>query len=280
MSKRATPPRRTAQAGTGAFGWLGAGSVLKIVEIVATHSPRSTTPLRREAFAAWTLCVRSGARGCTLGLARGSATSSSKLLSSGTRSTRSIVPRAAFHLLVERIPRPSQSRDLGRGTHPRPYGVWPRGPESRSGALTWAVGRPNRGRGSPAPHAPLPWTYRSVDSYDSSCSPGRARPTKDLEIIVLRHEHAVLCRQVKRPQFRAADRAVLAAACACFAGSAGWPSSFGRKLCFDGTAASSPGRRGGRRPRRPALAREVRELILRLARENPGGATCGSAERS
>ena len=94
---------------------------------------------------------------------------------------------------------------------------------------------------------------------------------KDIELLVLRHQLAVLRRQQPRPPLRAADRAFLAA--------------FARLL--------PPRRRQGlivtpqtllrwhrelvrrkwtQRPRsfgRPPIERRVRELVLRLARENP-----------
>jgi putative transposase len=40
----------------------------------------------------------------------------------------------------------------------------------------------------------------------------RSTSSKDLEILVLRHQLAVLRRQVRRPAFRAADRVLLSAA--------------------------------------------------------------------
>ena len=99
----------------------------------------------------------------------------------------------------------------------------------------------------------------------------RGLDLKDIEILVLRHELEVLRRQVARPKLRPADRALLAAAA--------WHlprSSRGARLVTPRTLLrwhralvrwkwrQSPGRRG-----RPPLPAEVRELVLRLARENP-----------
>jgi putative transposase len=99
----------------------------------------------------------------------------------------------------------------------------------------------------------------------------RSVDLKDVELLVLRHQIAVLRRQVERPKLRASDRALLAAA--------------GRLL--------PPGRRQGllvtpqtllrwhrelvrrrwtyphARPGRPPIDATTRELVLRLARENP-----------
>src|SRR5438034_4740606 len=99
----------------------------------------------------------------------------------------------------------------------------------------------------------------------------RGLDLKEIELLVLRHELEVLRRQVARPQLRAADRALLAAA-ACHL-----PRSVrGARLVTPGTLLrwhralvrqrwqQPPGRRG-----RPPLPAEVRELVLRLARENP-----------
>ncbi len=94
---------------------------------------------------------------------------------------------------------------------------------------------------------------------------------RELEIVVLRHQLAILRRGGRRPQYRAADRALLAAASrllpaerwSCFAVS---PQTLRRwhRALLQGNR-----RRRGRRPGRPPLAAETRRLILRLARENP-----------
>lgn len=94
---------------------------------------------------------------------------------------------------------------------------------------------------------------------------------KDVEIAVLRHQLEVLRRQVKRPEFRPADRAVLAALSRALP-RAQW-SSF---LVTPGTILrwhrrlvtrkwTQPYRRGGR----PPLDEQIVALILRLAGENP-----------
>jgi putative transposase len=99
----------------------------------------------------------------------------------------------------------------------------------------------------------------------------RGLDAKDLEMMVLRHEVAVLRRQGARPKFRAADRALLAAA-ACHLPA----SARGARLVTPPTLLrwhralvrrkwrQSPGRRG-----RPPVPAEVRAMVLRLARENP-----------
>jgi putative transposase len=100
---------------------------------------------------------------------------------------------------------------------------------------------------------------------------GRTVDVKDIELLVLRHQLEVLRRHVKRPKLRASDRALLAAT--------------GRLL--------PPARRQGllvtphtllrwhrelvrrrwtyppARPGRPPIDARTRELVLRLARENP-----------
>jgi putative transposase len=94
---------------------------------------------------------------------------------------------------------------------------------------------------------------------------------RELEIVVLRHQVAILRRSGRRPRYGAADRALLAAVSrllpperwSCFAVR---PQTLRRwhRALLQGK------RRGrGRRPGRPPLAAATRSLILRLARENP-----------
>lgn len=99
----------------------------------------------------------------------------------------------------------------------------------------------------------------------------RSEGHKDLEIVVLRHELAVLRRQVKRPHFRASDRAFLAAAARALS-----PERWGAFLVRPETLfrwhrrlVARKWTRAHRRPGRPGLDPEARDLIVRLARENP-----------
>ena len=99
---------------------------------------------------------------------------------------------------------------------------------------------------------------------------GRSKASKDAEIMVLRHEVMVLRRQVARPRPDWADRAILAALARLL------PSALrDSRLVTPGTLLAWHCRLIARkwtypsRPGRPAVGQEVRDLVLRLAGENP-----------
>jgi putative transposase len=100
---------------------------------------------------------------------------------------------------------------------------------------------------------------------------GRSRRSKELEILVLRHELAILRRQTSRPKLTRADRALLASlsrslarpAWAVFAIKPETLLRWHRQLITRRWTYSH------RTPGRPPLERSLRELIVRLADENP-----------
>src|SRR2546430_15508602 len=99
----------------------------------------------------------------------------------------------------------------------------------------------------------------------------RGEAQKDLEIVVLRHQLSVLRRQVKRPVFRPADRAFMAGASRVLSRER-WRSFLVRPetvLRWHRQLVARKWTRPHRPPGRPALGPEIRDLILRLARENP-----------
>ena len=99
----------------------------------------------------------------------------------------------------------------------------------------------------------------------------RSREFKEVEIVVLRHELAVLRRQVGRPRLGDSDRVFLAAASRVLRGT-GQHSFFVRPDTLLGWHRQLVRRRwtnAGRRPGRPAISEDIRELVLRVARENP-----------
>ena len=99
----------------------------------------------------------------------------------------------------------------------------------------------------------------------------RSREFRELEIVVLRHELAILRRQVARPQLDERDRVFLAAASRLLSGKIerlffvrpdtllGWHRQLVRRRWTY----------GGRRSGRPSMSEGIRKLVLRLARENP-----------
>ena len=97
----------------------------------------------------------------------------------------------------------------------------------------------------------------------------RSNDFKELEIVVLRHELAILRRQRKRPVLTAVDRLFLAAA-SRFIDRERWRSflitpatllRWHRRLVAKRWTFTHQGR--------PPMRREIRDLVLRFARENP-----------
>jgi transposase len=99
----------------------------------------------------------------------------------------------------------------------------------------------------------------------------RGDAAKDLEILVLRHQLAVLRRQVPRPRFEPADRALLAAVSrllprtrwSCFLVKPETLLRWHRRLVAGAWTYSHRGRG------RPRLDEHLQQLIVRLATENP-----------
>jgi putative transposase len=101
----------------------------------------------------------------------------------------------------------------------------------------------------------------------------RSEREKEVEILLLRHQLRVLERQVVRPQVTQADRALLAAFSRALSRQA-WRSSLFVKpetvLRWHRELVARRWTYPRRGPGRPATAAEIRVLVVRLARENPG----------
>jgi putative transposase len=99
----------------------------------------------------------------------------------------------------------------------------------------------------------------------------RGDATKELEILVVRHQLAVLCHQTRRPKLEPVDRALLAANSrvlprarwSCFLVRPETLLLWHRRLVAG--AWTHPHRQTGR----PPLDQQVQQLIIRLAKENP-----------
>ena len=99
----------------------------------------------------------------------------------------------------------------------------------------------------------------------------RGDTAKNLEILVLRHQLAVLRRQVARPKLQPADRAVLAALSRALPRSR-WSCFFVKLdtlLRWHRRLVAGAWTYPHRRPGRPPLDQELQQLIVRLASENP-----------
>jgi hypothetical protein len=99
---------------------------------------------------------------------------------------------------------------------------------------------------------------------------GRGDRAKELEILVLRHELSILHRQVKRPRFQPHDRLLLAAFSRVLP-RRGWNAFLVQPetlLYWHRRLVARRSTYPHRRPGRPPIGRDARELILRLAREN------------
>jgi putative transposase len=99
----------------------------------------------------------------------------------------------------------------------------------------------------------------------------RSQEFRELDVVVLRHELAILRRQVGRPSLRPADRAFLAAASRLVPRQR-WSSFFVTPETLLRWHRQLVARRWTYprgRPGRPRVGVELRKLVLRLARENP-----------
>jgi hypothetical protein len=106
----------------------------------------------------------------------------------------------------------------------------------------------------------------------------RSDRAKEIEILVLRHQVAVLRRQVKGLDLEATDRVVLSAL-ARLLPRPRWSTFLvapATLLRWHRTPVARNWTYPRRRPGRPPVQAAVRALVLRLAKENPAGGIAGS----
>jgi hypothetical protein len=107
---------------------------------------------------------------------------------------------------------------------------------------------------------------------------GHSSRSKDIEILILRHQLAVLRRQVARPRLSWAGRAVVTALAGLLpkTGRLGMLVTPGTLLRWHADLVKRRWTHQRQRPGRPPTRPAVRQLVLRLAAENPPGATGAS----
>jgi len=111
---------------------------------------------------------------------------------------------------------------------------------------------------------------------------GRGDRAKEFEILVLRHELSILGRQAGRPRFEAQDRLLLAALSRMLPRRS-WSAFSVRPETLLQWHRRQVARRWTyphRCPGRPPIGSEVRERVVRLARENPSPTTSNQAKPS
>ena len=99
----------------------------------------------------------------------------------------------------------------------------------------------------------------------------RSGRSKDLEIVVLRHQLAVLQRTAKPPKLNDRDRSLLAAIARVLPRSRhqGWLVTPDTLLRWHRRLIARRWTQPTRRPGRPSTTGEIRTLVIRMARQNP-----------